>query len=385
MKVKNLLILFLSFLPLLASADPVEVNGIYYNLSSEGGVYTAEVAKRPEGWYSGDIQIPMYVTYNEEQYKVTKIGFSAFLSSSMTSIQIPNSVTSIDRMAFQSCSNLSSIEIPNSVRSIGTYAFFCSGLKSVTLPNRLLSIPKYAFYGCSKLETIVFPSSVKNISTNAFGDCSALKDVYCYANKMNTVENNAFTTSNIAKATLHIPLGSMEYYKNTAPWNQFKNIFEPCAMPTISYADHKLSFECETEGVEFVYEITDEDIKSGTANEVELTVTYNVSVYAKKALFDNSEAATATLCWVDQEPVIHTDISEAVEFTAAPVLIQSYGGIVTVQGAADGTPVSIYTTAGTQAGSTVSQHSMARINTNMQPGTIAIIKIGDKSVKTVVK
>ena len=156
-------------------------------------------------------------------------------------------------------------------------------------------------------------------------------------------------------------------------------------MPTISYADHKLSFECETEDVEFVYEITDEDIKSGTANEVELTVTYNVSVYAKKALFDNSEAATATLCWVDQEPVIHTDISEAVEFTAAPVLIQSYGGIVTVQGAADGTPVSIYTTAGTQAGSAVSQHSMARINTNMQPGTIAIIKIGDKSVKTVVK
>ena len=67
------------------------------------------------------------------------------------------------------------------------------------------------------------------------------------------------------------------------------------------------------------------------------------------------------------------------------MLIQSYGGIVTVQGAADGTPVSIYTTAGTQAGSAVSQHSMARINTNMQPGTIAIIKIGDKSVKTVVK
>jgi predicted NBD/HSP70 family sugar kinase len=68
-----------------------------------------------------------------------------------------------------------------------------------------------------------------------------------------------------------------------------------------------------------------------------------------------------------------------------PVLIQSNSGIVTVQGAADGTPVSIYTTAGTQAGSAVSQNGRAAINTNLQPGTIAIIKIGTQSFKVVIK
>ena len=59
--------------------------------------------------------------------------------------------------------------------------------------------------------------------------------------------------------------------------------------------------------------------------------------------------------------------------------------MLTIQGAADGTPVSVYTTAGTEAGSAVSQNSMARINTNMQQGDIAIIRIGNRSVKVVIK
>ena len=57
-----------------------------------------------------------------------------------------------------------------------------------------------------------------------------------------------------------------------------------------------------------------------------------------------------TLCWIDKEPTIHTDISQAIAFSASPVLIQSEGGQLTIQGADDGTPISIYTTAGMQAG-----------------------------------
>lgn len=59
--------------------------------------------------------------------------------------------------------------------------------------------------------------------------------------------------------------------------------------------------------------------------------------------------------------------------------------MLTIQGAADGTPVSVYTTAGTEAGSAVSQNSMARISTNMQQGDIAIVRIGNRSVKVVIK
>lgn len=50
------------------------------------------------------------------------------------------------------------------------------------------------------------------------------------------------------------------------------------------------------------HSITDADIKAGSGNEVQLGVTYNISVYATKSGYDNSETATATLCWIDASP-----------------------------------------------------------------------------------
>lgn len=359
MKVKNLLILFLSFLPLLASADPVEVNGIYYNLLEKN---QAEVTHGPSNTaYSGDVIIPATLTYSGQQYNVVKIGREAFNNNTkVTSVVIPAGVTSIDMYAFLDCRNMLSVVIPNGVTSIGFGAFM----------------------NCEALDDVIIPSSVKTIGSKAFEGCDDLINLYCYATTPPTAESNTF--EDMKWITLHVRANMKEAYAAVEPWSKFGKIVEQCATPTISYANNKLSFSCEIADAEFEYTITDDDVTSGTGSEVELAVTYNISVYAKNANYDKSEAATATLCWVDQSPEF-TNISDAEEITAAPVLIQSYGGIVTVQGAADGTPVNIYTTAGTQAGSTVSQHSMARINTNMQPGTIAIIKIGDKSVKTVVK
>ena len=69
---------------------------------------------------------------------VVCIGERAFLYSGLTSIDIPNSVTTIDSYAFQACSALMSVTIPNSVTSIGGGAFYdCSNLASVTIPNAL--------------------------------------------------------------------------------------------------------------------------------------------------------------------------------------------------------------------------------------------------------
>ena len=84
-------------------------------------------------------------------------------------------------------------------------------------------------------------------------------------------------------------------------------------------------------------------------------------------------------------PDINTDITPAAEFTAMPVLIQSNGGMVTVQGAEDGTLVSIYTSAGMQAGSTVSRNGMATLSTSLQTGSVAIIKIGERTVKVIMR
>jgi len=265
------------------------------------------------------------------------------------------------------------------------------------------SIGDYAFYDCSSLTSITIGSGVQTIYQKAFADSPELTDVYCYAVNIprmwdsfnNIPTTDAFDGSLTQYATLHVPDKSLQAYKNTAPWSMFGTIVgisggtpetPKCATPTISYENNKLTFSTETEDVEFVYEITDEDVKKGYTSEVELSVTYRICVYATKTGYDNSDVATATLCWIDKEGVFTPDeTTSAVALAAMPVLIQNNGGMLTVQGAQDGTPVSVYTIAGTEAGSAVSQNSCATISTSMQQGDIAIIKIGERSIKVVLK
>ena len=98
--------------------------------------------------------------------------------SGLTSVSIPNSVTSIGDCAFSWCSGLTSVSIPNSVTSIGDYAFFdCSGLTSVTIPNSVTSIGEQAFYNCSGLTSVSIPNSVTSIGDYAFFGCSGLTSI----------------------------------------------------------------------------------------------------------------------------------------------------------------------------------------------------------------
>ena len=426
---KKLVLLFsLALLPMMASAFTGEVvfNGVKYFVKTGGQV--AEV----RGYTSdcpSNLVIPSTVDYEGVTCNVILIANKAFFGcTNLTSITIPNSVTSIGYGAFFGCTSLNAVYIsdiaawcnisfsdnplsyahrlflngeevkdlviPNSMTSIGNYAFHnCTSLTSINIPNSVTGIGQYAFYNCTSLTSVTIGNGIQYIEYDAFANCSDLTHVYCHAVNVPNTSSGVFSGSYPQYATLHVPDESVEAYRNKSPWSQFGTIVglsgggggtNKCEKPTISYQSGKLVFNSATEGATCQYSITDTDITSGSGNEVQLTVTYNVSVYATKSGMENSDVAYATLCWIDKEPTINTDISKAVEFSATPILIQSDGGQLTIQGVDDGTPIYIYTSAGIQAGSTISRGGTATLNTCLQPGSIAIIKIGNRSVKYMV-
>ena len=125
---------------------------------------------------------------------VTFIGNSAFsYCTGLTSVVIPNGVTSIGGWAFSGCNGLTSIVIPNSVTSIGEYAFsYCAGLTGIEIPNSVTSIGKGAFSWCDGLTSITIPNSVTSIGDEVFKDCSGLTSVVI-PNGVTSIGNLAFS------------------------------------------------------------------------------------------------------------------------------------------------------------------------------------------------
>ncbi len=108
-------------------------------------------------------------------YPVTGIEEGTFIKEGMlygrqvTSIIIPNTVTSIEPYTFRNCITLTNILIPNSVTNIGQEAFQnCTSLTSIAIPNGVTNIEAEAFYGCTSLTSIAIPGTVASIGRRRF-------------------------------------------------------------------------------------------------------------------------------------------------------------------------------------------------------------------------
>ena len=148
---------------------------LYYNIVDGH----AEVVNPFTGSYvSGNLVIPSTVTYNGDTYNVTVLYGTFQGCFGLTSVSIPNSITSIGESAFRGCSGLTTVTIPNSVTAIGNEAFSgCSGLTTVTIPNAVISIGESAFSECSGLTSLTIPNSVTAIGNEAFSGCSGLTSI----------------------------------------------------------------------------------------------------------------------------------------------------------------------------------------------------------------
>ena len=121
-----------------------------------------------------EIKLPDYE--GGKKYGIWSYAF--YQNRNITSVEIPDSVTSIGRMAFRNCPFLESVVIGNAVTSIGFRAFnSCMRLVSVVIGNSVNSIDAEAFDSCTSLVNISIPNSVTSIGGAAFRDCTSLTSI----------------------------------------------------------------------------------------------------------------------------------------------------------------------------------------------------------------
>jgi hypothetical protein len=157
------------------SVTPAPSGGGYgYVLNTDGASITITNYTGP----GGAVTVPTSIN----GHLVTGIGAAnsetAVFSTSLTSVTLPDGVTSIGSFAFYLCANLTSATLPNSVTNIGECAFAgCSRLTNFTIPNNLTSLPEELFDECTSLTSVAIPGSVTNIGIAAFGYCCSLTNV----------------------------------------------------------------------------------------------------------------------------------------------------------------------------------------------------------------
>lgn len=148
---------------------------------------------------------------------ITSIASNSFAGlSSVKSITIPSTVTTIDNYAFKNCTGLESIQLPSGLTTLGVGVFSgCSSLKSITIPAGVTVLPDSAFEGCSSLTTAMLSDDLVSIGSSAFKGCSKLTS-YSMPHSVKTIGDYAFencsslTTLIISAATTSIGDGVVD-------------------------------------------------------------------------------------------------------------------------------------------------------------------------------
>ncbi len=133
---------------------------------------------------------------------------NAFARSSLTSLELPDTVKTIGREAFSVCSSLTSVSLNDGLETIGSKAFTtCENLPTVRIPCTVTQIGSEAFNFCSKLDNVRVCTPKCSIGADAFRYCTKLKDIYFCSDKENiNLSTHAFEYCR-TKLYIHYPEG----------------------------------------------------------------------------------------------------------------------------------------------------------------------------------
>ena len=362
---------------------------------------------------------------------VTDIGYYAFsCCSKLTSITIPESVTWMGGSAFSGCSELATIVLPNSIKKIYSETFAnCPNLLHVycyveSVPSTETNAfnGSYPEYATLHVLASVMPNYKTTAPWSSFGTIVSLDATITSI----TLSESSVTLTEEESLTLAIITEPENADKNLITWSSSNpnvatvdntgkviaiapgiatiianandgsgvsascevtvkgKLLGKCEIPMVNYTEGKVVLTCSTEDVEYITSVVPYNELNYQSHEFDFIPTYTFNVYATKAKYENSDVACVTICWIDCTEE-HGDTDGILTIPSHPVLIQTDGGTITLTGLADGTTVMIYDLSGTQQGTATAANGTATITTSLTAGNTAIVKIGERSVKVVVK
>lgn len=253
-----------------------EINAAFYvnNLSYVVGTNgEACVVGYKSGTSLGSVAIPSSVQYEGKKYSVTEIGSNSLNNcQTITSVTIPASVTLISEGAFNGCGKLATVAINGvGLKKIGSWAFAKTAITKITIPASVTEVANDVFNGCAKLAilqlgagmskipanmckgcvnltSIDIPQNITYLGDNAFEGCNLsvveipsgikyfgwavfkgninINKVITRIGEPSNINSDNFEQAVYSNATLYVPAGTQELYKNKDGWKKFYNIQE---------------------------------------------------------------------------------------------------------------------------------------------------------------
>ena len=397
-----------------------EVNGIYYDYDSrnQAAIVTFRSSFSSDEKYSGNLDVPVSVSYNGRTLPVLSIGNDAFRScTELESVSLPFGLTNIGGNAFNGCTKISKIIIPETVTNIGRNAFEgCTAMSEINIPDNVKYIQEETFKGCANLTSVHLPINLSLIDVCAFAGCSQLQFIRIPA-ATTFIEEGAFSgceqletlvfEDSTEKIELRVDYLYGPFYgcKLKAiyfgrPVNSFPYI-TPCLdvsqTETISicsnFKSSNLFYNCNTLSTIYFFCENPEGTSFSFSNQTYLNSTLYIPIGTKDRYlgaegwknFFNIQEMDVKDMWNGNVQPTNGDENRINQVKTNAVLIQSNNGTLIISGADDGTSIEIYATSGVIVGYAKASSSSTVISTGLKNGEIAIVKIGNKSVKVVMK
>lgn len=353
-------------------------------------------------WYLNSVTIPN---------SLTNIGDYSFRDChNLTSFIIPSSVTSIGRFAFSQCYALTSLIIPNNVATIGDGAFaHCFDLKSINIPDLVTSINSKTFYQCTSLSLLTIPNSITSIGEGAFWGCgltsltipSSIKFIdhsafLCDITKVNITDllawcNIEFVTvdSNPLYYGHHLYINGEEIKELFIPDNVTsirKNAFcgfselKSLTIPkNVTSIERDAFSECSNLSNVYCYP---NDVPNTSEDAFSKTPIINAKLWVPQNSLNEYKTIKP---WSQFGSIAELTTEGLSYFNANEISIQYRENSLMISGLDKGLNITVYDISGKMIGSEKVSSKETVIPCSLRQGDVVFLKIGEKTIKTIIK